>query len=59
MSDHVRIGLMLLFLAAYGNADDLTWDLLDQALRHRIRDAEFRAVGFINNILDDLAEVAR
>ena len=54
MSDHVRIGLMLLFLAAYGNADDLTWDLLDKAMRLHIADRERHVERFLTGVLDDL-----
>ena len=51
-----EIGVMFLHLAACGESDGLTWDLLDQALRRRIEDAEWRAVGFIGGILDQMIE---
>lgn len=47
-----RMGLMLLFFAAYGEADGMTWKDLDHDMRFRIDERSVQTDAFINCALD-------
>ena len=54
--NHDEIGAMLLSLSGHGETDGRTWRELEVMVEGRVVDAEWRAVGLINNILDRMVE---
>ena len=56
LSHHEYYGTLALSLSAHAAYPGVSWDELARVVLGRVEDAELRAVGFINNILDRMAE---